>query len=169
VRPGRVRLDEDEFHPPLRDADQSRDRRAYVFSSGKNMGAFKAVGYPEDVGPSIAGGVQGFLWTAHGRFRPIPWMWGGRAPFYDSGLVDRPQREISSYDPTGAISKCSGTTAPSAPIRGHTYLFDFFVRKENSAPDLLGHSRSPDVERDRADGAGRNATTRPCARSIPAP
>ena len=38
---------------------------AYVFSSGKNMGVFKAVGFPEDVGAFYRlGGDEGYCWTA---------------------------------------------------------------------------------------------------------
>lgn len=42
---------------------------AYVFSSGKNMGVFKAVGYPEDVGEFYRlSEYSGYCWTAHGRY-----------------------------------------------------------------------------------------------------
>ena len=41
---------------------------AYVFSSGKNMGVFKAVGFPEDVGEFYRlDEYEGYLWTAHDR------------------------------------------------------------------------------------------------------
>ncbi|HPJ75294.1 MAG TPA: hypothetical protein PLS36_00475, partial [Clostridia bacterium] len=41
---------------------------AYVFSSGKNMGVFKAVGYPEDVGSFYKlDEYNAYCWTAHGR------------------------------------------------------------------------------------------------------
>ena len=40
---------------------------AYVFSSGKNMGVFKAVGFPEDVGEFYRlEEYAGYSWTAHG-------------------------------------------------------------------------------------------------------
>ena len=43
---------------------------AYVFSSGKNMGAFKAVGFPEDVGEFYRlEEYAGYSWTAHGRYQ----------------------------------------------------------------------------------------------------
>ena len=42
---------------------------AYVFSSGKNMGTFKAVGFPEDVGEFYRlEEYEGYCWTAHGRY-----------------------------------------------------------------------------------------------------
>ena len=40
---------------------------AYVFSSGKNMGVFKAVGFPEDVGRFYRlEEYEGYCFTAHG-------------------------------------------------------------------------------------------------------
>ena len=42
---------------------------AYVFSSGKNMGVFKAVGFPEDVGEFYRlDEYEGYAWTCHGRY-----------------------------------------------------------------------------------------------------
>ena len=42
---------------------------AYVFSSGKNMGVFKAMGYPEDVGRFYRlEEYEGYCFTAHGRY-----------------------------------------------------------------------------------------------------
>ena len=42
---------------------------AYVFSSGKNMGVFKAVGFPEDVGRFyMLDEYEGWCFTAHGRY-----------------------------------------------------------------------------------------------------
>ena len=46
----RLQLDEKEFVARTVMELNTRLKGAYVFSSGKNMGAFKAVGYPEDVG-----------------------------------------------------------------------------------------------------------------------
>ena len=45
---------------------------AYVFSSGKNMGTFKAVGFPEDVGRFyMLEDYEGYSWTAHGSILRI--------------------------------------------------------------------------------------------------
>ena len=43
---------------------------AFVFSSGKNMGIFKGVGYPEDIGRFylLDEEYKGYAWTAHGRY-----------------------------------------------------------------------------------------------------
>lgn len=73
---------------------------AFVFSSGKNMGAFKAVGYPEDVGEYyMLENYKAHTWTAHGRFPTnTPGWWGGAHPFtlLDWSIVHN--GEISSYD-----------------------------------------------------------------------
>ena len=73
---------------------------AYIFSSGKNMGVFKAVGYPEDVGEFYRlEEYAGYCWTAHGRYPTnTPGWWGGAHPFamLDFSIVHN--GEISSYD-----------------------------------------------------------------------
>jgi len=73
---------------------------AYVFSSGKNMGVFKAVGFPEDVGRFYRlDEYEGYCFTAHGRYPTnTPGWWGGAHPFalLDYSVVHN--GEISSYD-----------------------------------------------------------------------
>ena len=73
---------------------------AYIFSSGKDMGVFKAVGYPEDVGEFYRlEEYEGYCWTAHGRYPTnTPGWWGGAHPFalLDYSVVHN--GEISSYD-----------------------------------------------------------------------
>ena len=50
---------------------------AYVFSSGKNMGIFKGVGYPEDIGRFYRlEEYEGYAWTCHGRLRRQPPLYG---------------------------------------------------------------------------------------------
>jgi glutamate synthase (NADPH) GltB1 subunit (EC 1.4.1.13) len=73
---------------------------AYVFSSGKDMGVFKGVGYPEDVAEYFLLDelYSGYMWTAHGRFPTnTPGSWTGAHPF---NLLDQTvvhNGEISSY------------------------------------------------------------------------
>ena len=73
---------------------------AYVFSSGKNMGVFKAVGFPEDVGEFYRlEEYDAYSWTAHGRYPTnTPGWWGGAHPFDLLGLSIVHNGEISSYD-----------------------------------------------------------------------
>lgn len=72
---------------------------AYVISSGKNMGVFKGVGYPEDLGEffNIAE-YEGYLWVAHARFPTnTPGWWGGAHPFSLLDWAVTHNGEISSY------------------------------------------------------------------------
>ncbi len=73
---------------------------AYVFSSGKNMGVFKAVGFPEDVGEFYRlEEYSGYCWTAHGRYPTnTPGWWGGAHPFSMLDYTIVHNGEISSYD-----------------------------------------------------------------------
>ncbi|MBI2936855.1 MAG: glutamine amidotransferase family protein [Thaumarchaeota archaeon] len=72
---------------------------AYVFSSGKNMGVFKGVGYPEDIARFFKlDDYKGYLWTAHGRFPTnTPGWWGGAHPFNLLDWTVVHNGEISSY------------------------------------------------------------------------
>ena len=72
---------------------------AFVFSSGKNMGVFKGVGYPEEIAEYFClDEYQGYLWTAHGRFPTnTPGWWGGAHPFNILDWTVIHNGEISSY------------------------------------------------------------------------
>lgn len=120
---------------------------AYVFSSGKNMGVFKAVGYPEDIGEFYRlDEYKGYLWTAHGRYPTnTPGWWGGAHPF---GLLDYTivhNGEISSYDANKRFLemfgyKCSLQTDTEAI----TYIADFLLRREKlSLEDFAAVIASP--------------------------
>ena len=72
---------------------------AFVVSSGRNMGVFKGVGYPEEIGAFFRlEEYEGHAWLAHGRFPTnTGGWWGGAHPF---GLLDWAvvhNGEISSY------------------------------------------------------------------------
>jgi len=72
---------------------------AFVFSSGKNMGVFKGVGYPEQIAHYFClEDYEGYLWTAHGRFptNSRGW-WGGAHPFSILDWTVVHNGEISSY------------------------------------------------------------------------
>lgn len=72
---------------------------AFVVSSGRNMGAFKGVGYPEDLARFFRlEEYEAYIWTAHNRFPTnTPGWWGGAHPFtiLDWSIVHN--GEISSY------------------------------------------------------------------------
>lgn len=72
---------------------------AFVVSSGRNMGAFKGVGYPEDIADYFRiEDYQAYMWVAHNRFPTnTPGWWGGAHPFtiLDKAVVHN--GEITSY------------------------------------------------------------------------
>jgi len=72
---------------------------SFVFSSGKNMGVFKGVGYPEEIADFFClEQYKGYLWTAHGRFPTnSPGWWGGAHPFCILDWTVIHNGEISSY------------------------------------------------------------------------
>ena len=105
----------------------------YVFSCGKNMGVFKAVGFPEDVGRFYRlDEYEGYCWTAHGRYPTnTPGWWGGAHPFamLDYSIVHN--GEISSYDANRRFIemygyKCSLLTDTEVI----TYITDYLLRKK---------------------------------------
>ena len=72
---------------------------SFVFSSGKDMGVFKGVGYPEEIAEYFGlEEYEGYLWTAHGRFPTnTPGWWGGAHPFSILDWTVVHNGEISSY------------------------------------------------------------------------
>lgn len=106
---------------------------AYVFSSGKDMGAFKAVGYPEDVGVFYRlEEYEGYCWTAHGRYPTnTPGWWGGAHPFamLDCSVVHN--GEISSYDANRRYIEMKGYHCTLlTDTEAITYMIDYLVRKQ---------------------------------------
>ena len=115
---------------------------AYVFSSGKNMGAFKAVGYPEDVGEFyMLSDYNAYMWTAHGRFPTnTPGWWGGAHPFtlLDWSIVHN--GEISSYDANRRYVEQFGYSCNlQTDTEVITYLFDLLVRRHNLPLDVAAN------------------------------
>lgn len=105
---------------------------AFVASSGRNMGVFKGVGYPEDIGRFYRlEEYEAYIWTAHGRFptNTAAW-WGGAHPF---GLLDWSvvhNGEISSYGINKRFLQNYGYICSfSTDTEVITYLFDLLVRK----------------------------------------
>ena len=105
---------------------------AYVFSSGKNMGIFKGVGYPEDIGRFYRlEEYEGYAWTCHGRYPTnTPGWWGGAHPF---GLLDFSvvhNGEISSYDANRRYIEMFGYKCTlQTDTEVITYIIDYLVRR----------------------------------------
>ena len=111
----------------------SRIDGAYIFSSGKNMGVFKGVGYPEEMGRYFRlEEYQAACWTAHGRYPTnTPGWWGGAHPFtlLDVSVVHN--GEISSYD---ANRRCMEMYGYNCRLLTDTeviaYMLDYLVRRQ---------------------------------------
>ena len=106
---------------------------AYVFSSGKNMGTFKAVGFPEEVGAFYRlDEYEGYSWTAHGRYPTnTPGWWGGAHPFtlLDYSIVHN--GEISSYDANRRYIEMFGYKCTlQTDTEVITYILDYLIRRQ---------------------------------------
>lgn len=132
-----LQLDEKEFIVRTVMKINTEMKGAYIFSSGKNMGTFKAVGFPEEVGVFYKlEEYEGYSWTAHGRYPTnTPGWWGGAHPFtlLDYSVVHN--GEISSYDANRRFIemfgyKCSLQTDTEVI----TYIMDYLVRVQGMTP-----------------------------------
>lgn len=126
-------LDEREFAAKCVFRVNTRIDGAYIFSSGKNMGVFKAVGFPEDVGRFYRlEEYEGYCFTAHGRYPTnTPGWWGGAHPFalLDYSVVHN--GEISSYDANRrAIEMYGYTCTLQTDTEVITYIIDYLHRKK---------------------------------------
>jgi len=106
---------------------------AYVFSSGKNMGVFKGVGYPEDIGKFYRlEEYSGYCFTAHGRYPTnTPGWWGGAHPFalLDCSVVHN--GEISSYCANRRTVEMYGYTCTlQTDTEVITYIIDYLRYKQ---------------------------------------
>ena len=155
-------LDEREFTSRCVIRINAEIEGAFVFSSGKNMGVFKAVGYPEDVGAFYRlEEYAGYCWTAHGRYPTnTPGWWGGAHPFSLLDLSVVHNGEISSYDANRRFIEMYGykcTLLTDTEVI--TYILDFLTRKKQltleetasviAAPFWSSIDRLPDAEREK--------------------
>lgn len=128
-----MQVDEKEFVARTVMKINTEMQGAYVFSSGKNMGAFKAVGFPEDVGEFYRlEEYEGYSWTAHGRYPTnTPGWWGGAHPFtlLDYSIVHN--GEISSYDANRRFIEMFGYKCNlQTDTEVITYIMDYLLRRQ---------------------------------------
>jgi glutamate synthase domain-containing protein 1 len=119
---------------------------AFVVSSGRNMGVFKGVGYPEDIGAFFGlDEYEGHAWIAHGRFptNTTGW-WGGAHPF---GLLDWAvvhNGEVSSY---GRNRRYLANFGYHCTLHTDTevicYLCDLLMRKHGLPLDVAARAMAP--------------------------
>lgn len=115
---------------------------AFVASSGKDMGAFKGVGYPEDIGAFYRiEDYQAWAWTAHGRFPTnTPGWWGGAHPFTLLNWSVVHNGEISSYDANRRYVEQFGYRCNlQTDTEVITYLFDLLTRRHGFSQQMAAH------------------------------
>ena len=138
----RSHLDEREYVARCVNRINARIDGAYVFSSGKNMGIFKGVGYPEDIGRFYRlEEYEGYAWTCHGRYPTnTPGWWGGAHPF---GLLDFSvvhNGEISSYDANRRYIEMFGYKCTlHTDTEVITYIIDYLVRRRGLTLEEAAH------------------------------
>ena len=115
---------------------------AFVASSGKNMGAFKGVGYPEEIGEFYRiQDYKAWLWTAHNRFPTnTPGWWGGAHPFTLLNWSIVHNGEISSYDANRRYVEQFGYNCDlQTDTEVITYLFDLLIRRHGLSAETAAH------------------------------
>jgi glutamate synthase domain-containing protein 1 len=119
---------------------------AFVFSSGKNMGAFKGVGFPEEIADFFRMETyKGYIWTAHNRFPTnSPGWWGGAHPFtiLDWSIVHN--GEISSYGINKRYLEMFGyhcTLMTDTEVVA--YLLDLLIRRHGLSARTACHVLAP--------------------------
>ena len=136
----RLQLDEKEFVVRTVMDINTRLKGAHVFSSGKNMGTFKAVGYPEDVGRFYRlEDYEAYSWTAHGRYPTnTPGWWGGAHPFALLQYSIVHNGEISSYDTNRRFMEMFGYKCTlQTDTEVITYIADYLLRRQKLTPEEL--------------------------------
>ncbi len=117
----------------------SRVEDAYVMSSGKNMGVFKAVGMAGDVGHFYKlEDYHGYIWIAHSRFPTnTPGWWGGAHPFtlLDWAVVHN--GEISSYGINRRYLEMYGYKCTlQTDTEVMAYLLDLLIRRHRLSIEM---------------------------------
>ena len=138
----RMQLDEKEFIARIVMRINKEYDGSYVFSSGKNMGVFKAVGYPEDVGPFYRlEEYEAYSWVAHGRYPTnTPGWWGGAHPFALLDWTIVHNGEISSYDANRRFIEMFGYKCTlQTDTEVITYIADYLIRRQGLTLEEAAH------------------------------
>jgi glutamate synthase domain-containing protein 1 len=130
---------------------------AYIYGSGKNVGVFKGVGFPEQIAQYFGiSEYSAYLWTAHNRFPTnTPGWWGGAHPFALLDWTVVHNGEISSY---GANRRYLEMQGYHCTMRTDTevmaYAADFLMRRHNLPVELAAKVMAPPLwtEIERMDG-----------------
>ncbi|MGC9317403.1 MAG: class II glutamine amidotransferase [Armatimonadota bacterium] len=158
-----INIEPDEARPHLTEDDlivelhmdiNTTVQDAFVFSAGRNMGCFKGVGFPEDIGEFFRlQEYEAYIWIAHGRFptNTTGW-WGGAHPFsvLDWAIVHN--GEISSYGINRRYLRNFGYECTlQTDTEVIAYMFDLLIRKHGLPLEMACLAMAPpfwdDIER----------------------
>ena len=118
----------------------------FVVSSGKNLGVFKGVGYPEQMAEFFRlESYRGYLWTAHARFptNTSGW-WGGAHPFNLLDWTVVHNGEISSYGINRRYLEMYGYQCTmETDTEVLAYAVDLLVRRHGLPIELAAKVMSP--------------------------
>jgi len=119
---------------------------ALIFSSGKNLGVFKASGWPEDVADFY--GIQnykGYIWLGHNRYPTnTPGWWGGAHPFNLLNWSVVHNGEITSYGTNQRYIESFGYKCTMyTDTEVVAYLIDLLVRKHELPTKLAVQALAP--------------------------
>ncbi len=119
---------------------------AFVFSSGKNMGVFKGVGFPEDIAEFYRlEEYEAYCWIAHGRFPTnTPGWWGGAHPLSMLNWSIVHNGEISSYGINQRYLEQFGyrcTLMTDTEVMA--YMVDLLIRVHGLPPYLACKAMAP--------------------------
>jgi len=105
---------------------------AFVMSCGINMGVFKGVGYPEDIGEFfMIDKMKAYIWLVHSRFptNSQGW-WGGAHPFSLLNWSVVHNGEITSYGVNKNYLEMYGYRCVyKTDTEVVSYLFDFLIKE----------------------------------------
>jgi len=114
--------------------------KAFVFSSGKDMGVFKGVGYPEDIADYFClDDYEGYLWSCHGRFPTnTPGWWGGAHPFNVLDWTVVHNGELSSYGINRRYLEMYGYKCTlQTDTEVLAYTFDLLMRRQRLPIEIV--------------------------------
>jgi glutamate synthase domain-containing protein 1 len=120
--------------------------QAFVFSSGKNMGVFKGVGFPEDIANFFRlEEYEGYIWTCHGRFPTnTPGWWGGAHPFNILDWTVVHNGELSSYGINRRYLEMYGYKCTmQTDTEVLAYTFDLLMRRQHLPMEIVAKILAP--------------------------
>ncbi len=120
--------------------------KAFVFSSGKDMGVFKGVGFPEDIAEYFClEEYYGYIWVCHGRFPTnTPGWWGGAHPFDILDWTVAHNGELSSYGINRRYLEMYGyECSMQTDTEVMAYAFDLLMRRQGLPIEVVSKILAP--------------------------